>query len=312
MTAGASQIVTLALDEIRLDGGTQPRAVLDFDAIEAFEDALRAGAKFPPMEVFYDGESYWLADGFHRRKAALGGDMESFPCHVHQGTVEDARWFSFSVNQTNGIYRSNADKQRAVKAALQHPKAKGMSDRAIAQHVGVDHKTVADYREKLNPSGEIPQIRTVTRKGRTYQQDTTRIGKAAVAAKPEPSRPISIGVRQSQRQAAHKDRMERGMGLIEGAITGMIQSVNVGFVRAACTEKELATWQRAIEVFRRQLADFGGKLGDIQKPRVPRHGPRNREESVPQQDYPWRKEAGGGRTGEALDGSGPGNADSSH
>jgi hypothetical protein len=32
----------------------------------------------------------------------------------------------------------------AVKAALQHPKGAELSDRQIAEHVGVDHKTVAN------------------------------------------------------------------------------------------------------------------------------------------------------------------------
>jgi len=36
---------------------------------------------------------------------------------VIRGTQQDAQWFSFAANQTNGLRRSNEDKQRAVKAA---------------------------------------------------------------------------------------------------------------------------------------------------------------------------------------------------
>ena len=77
----------------------------------------------------------------------------------------------------HGLRRTNDDKQRAVKAALAHPKSAGMSGRDIARHVGVDEGTVRGWREKL--SAELPQIaeRTVTRNGTTYQQNTANIGK---------------------------------------------------------------------------------------------------------------------------------------
>src|SRR5690606_27563817 len=66
----------------------------------------------------------------------------------------------------------------AIKAALRHPNGAQMPDREIARHLGVDHKTVGGWREKLQASGEIPQMteRTVTRDGVQYTQNTTGIG----------------------------------------------------------------------------------------------------------------------------------------
>ena len=54
-----------------------------------------------------------------------------------------------------------------------------MSDSQIAEHVGVDHKTVLRYREELESSREIPKIetRTATRNGKEYEIDTTNIGR---------------------------------------------------------------------------------------------------------------------------------------
>lgn len=63
------------LASIRLDGGTQPRAELREDVIEDYAEAMRAGAVFPPVVVYFDGEAYWLADGFHRVKAARGAGV---------------------------------------------------------------------------------------------------------------------------------------------------------------------------------------------------------------------------------------------
>jgi len=182
-------MTTLPLSKLRTDGGTQPRSVLDFAVIEEYVEAMEAGVKFPPVDVFFDGSEYWLADGFHRVRAVagaeLGVEVDEIACNV-----EDARWFSYAANKANGLYRSYEDKHRAIKAALNHPAAAGKSDRQIADHIGVSDKTVAAWREKLFPSSEIPKIatRTVTRKGTTYQQDVSKIGKGrAATVKPDPA-----------------------------------------------------------------------------------------------------------------------------
>jgi transposase-like protein len=169
----------LPIAGLRVDGGTQPRAVLDFEAIEDYAEAMSAGVKFPPVAAFYDGDSYWLADGFHRVKAAYAAGFDSVLCDVHQGTIEDAQWYSFSANRGNGLRRTTQDKQRAVKAALIHGRGTTLSDTQVARHVGVDQKTVANWRRQLEVSQEIPKIatRAVTRRGKTYQQQTTNIGK---------------------------------------------------------------------------------------------------------------------------------------
>jgi uncharacterized ParB-like nuclease family protein len=158
----------LKIDVIRTDGATQPRAAIDFEAVFDYMDAMSDGAEFPPVVVFYDGTSYWLADGFHRVKAAEQAGFEEIACELHQGTQQEAQWYSFGANKTNGLRRTNDDKQRAVRAALAHPKGVGLSDRQISSHVGVDHKTVGAWREKLEGTGEIPQSGQRTgRDGRT-------------------------------------------------------------------------------------------------------------------------------------------------
>ncbi len=185
--------VRLPIAEIRLDGGTQPRTALDFTAIDDYAEAMAAGVKFPPVVVFHDGEHYWLADGFHRLKAAFASGFDAIDCELRQSTLEDAQWYSFSANKTNGLRRTNEDKQRAVKSALLHPRAAELSNSAIARHVGVDEATVRNWRTRLAASSEIPKIdtRTVSRQGSTYKQRTTRIGRRsrtnASAPDPEPS-----------------------------------------------------------------------------------------------------------------------------
>jgi hypothetical protein len=64
------------------------------------------------------------------------------------------------------------------------------SDRMVAEQCGVSDKTVASVRKEISASSENPKIRTVTRGGRTYQQNTSRIGrKRRAPAAPAPAAP---------------------------------------------------------------------------------------------------------------------------
>lgn len=165
------------IELIRTDGGTQPRAALDFDAIDDYTDAMATGIKFPPVVVFDDGDNYWLADGFHRTKAADQAGLTEILCEIHSGTQADAQWYSYSANKANGLRRTNDDKARAVQAALLHPNGASLSDRKIAKHVGVDHSTVLRWREKLGSCGALHHMnsRSFSRGGSEY---TYRIASA--------------------------------------------------------------------------------------------------------------------------------------
>jgi transposase-like protein len=154
------------------------------------------------VTVFYDGKEHWLADGFHRVAAVRQLGLDRIACDVRPGTLSDAQWYSFSVNKSHGLRRTNDDKIRAVKAALRHCQGE-RGDSEIARHVGVSHTMVAKYREKLEAAAEIhprsdertgvsckvckidskdvaddPPARVVTRNGTTYPMKTGKIGSA--------------------------------------------------------------------------------------------------------------------------------------
>lgn len=159
----------LKIDDIRRNGGTQPRTELDQSVVSEYASLMANGAVFPPVEVTYDGENYWLVDGFHRIKAAKTAGLTEFEADITPGTHEDAQWRSFAVNATHGLRRTTADKQHAIKAALKHPQGTAKSDREIAAHVGVDHKTVARVRTELSAGGEIPHLdQRVGADGKSY------------------------------------------------------------------------------------------------------------------------------------------------
>jgi len=123
---------------------------------------MKAGASFPSVVVYYDGETYWLVDGYHRLEAVKKLKRKTIDCEIHEGTLEDAQWHSYKANSEHGLRRSNDDKKKAVKAALQHPAAAEMSDREIAIHVGVSNRMVSTYRKELNGTVKVSQSEAST------------------------------------------------------------------------------------------------------------------------------------------------------
>jgi hypothetical protein len=182
-------MIRLPISSIRLDGGTQPRATINSQTVSDYMNDMASGAEFPPVDVFYDGRTHWLADGFHRINAAEKAGRDDIACEVHQGTQQDAQWYSFGVNKGNGLRRTNHDKQRAVKSALQHPGGAGLSDGQIAVHVGVSDQMVRNYRRQIDATPKV--LKSTKRKGRDGRTiNVAKIGKtpetAQDAAPPQP------------------------------------------------------------------------------------------------------------------------------
>ncbi len=178
---------------IKLDGGTQSRAGINQQVIDEYAVAWRDGAKFPPIIAFYDGENYWLADGFHRCISANLANVAEIDADIRQGTRRDAVLYSVGANSNHGLRRTNDDKRRAITTLLSDKEWGGWSDREIARRCGVHHDTVGRVRaevgrssaqsntavqaESSSLSGGIRQIdsqgtgeRKVSRNGSTYNQ----------------------------------------------------------------------------------------------------------------------------------------------
>ena len=173
------------LSTIRTDGGTQPRAAIDTMLVETYAEDMASGAVFPPLVIFHDGVTNWLADGFHRFYAAKGCGLAEFECDVRQGTVRDAILFSVSANASHGLRRTNEDKRRAVLTLLNDPTWAQWSDREISRHCAVTHEMVGRLRPAPS-GGERQMARTVERGGSTY---TMNIAPRAPAP-PREDRPV--------------------------------------------------------------------------------------------------------------------------
>jgi len=139
------------LSLIRADVDAQPRDHINKDKIGEYAEAMVLGDPFPPLVVFSDGETYWLADGFHRLHAALGCEFESYECEVHEGGKRDAILYSVGANATHGYARGNDDKRRSVRRLLRDPEWVQWSDREIARRCRVHHEMVGKQRAEMFP-----------------------------------------------------------------------------------------------------------------------------------------------------------------
>ncbi len=167
----------LAVKQLKMDGGTQPRAQIDFSLVDEYAEAMKAGAKFPPVVVFYDGTTHWLADGFHRAKSAErnGGKVLA---DVRQGTRRDAILYSVGANALHGQRRSSDDKRRAVMTLLTDKEWSQWPHEQIADSCCVSRWLVVQVAKELPSSCKRTQdaARSVSRGGTTYAQDTRKIG----------------------------------------------------------------------------------------------------------------------------------------
>jgi len=85
------------------DPDLQPRAGMYPDAIEDYASDMRRGDRFPPLTVFYDGKTYWLADDFHRYRAASATGSKTVSCEVRRGGKREALLYSVSCNAMHGL-----------------------------------------------------------------------------------------------------------------------------------------------------------------------------------------------------------------
>lgn len=163
----------LAIEKIRLDGGTQPRESLDGETIATYVEAWQSNAEFPPITVFFDGTDYWCADGFHRTESAKAARVEKIRADIRQGSQRDAILFSAGANDKHGKPRTNADKRRSVTRLLTDDEWGKRSDRWIAEKCAVHNSFVSRMRAELSPS-DSSQPRT-GKDGKTRKQ---KIGSA--------------------------------------------------------------------------------------------------------------------------------------
>lgn len=147
----------VSLNEIRIDGGTQGRTVIDQQTVYQYVDCMKEGDEFPPLETVFDGTTHWLVDGFHRYHAYKILNTKKVDVQYKPGTQEEAQVRSFGVNGKHGKPRTNEDKNKIVLAALEHPMLQDKSNYEIAKICAVSQPFVAGLRDPEKKEKQVKQ-----------------------------------------------------------------------------------------------------------------------------------------------------------
>jgi len=175
----SQEIEMQPLEKFRLDGGTQARLKIDDDIVMEYAEAMQRGDTFPPVIAFDDGNSLWLADGFHRYHACKSLGKPAIATDRREGSQRDAILYSLGANASHGLRRSSADKRRAVEMMLKDSQWSQWANCDIARRCGVDEKTVRNIRNEY--TSENPRYKTSERTyihpktGRPTQMNTAKI-----------------------------------------------------------------------------------------------------------------------------------------
>jgi hypothetical protein len=167
------QVINLELDKLKIDSGTQGRSGINHRYVEELCDTMYDGGKefqLPPVIVFYDGEFYHLADGFHRRMVYLRVGRKTIPAIVKQGTVRDAIIYGVGCNAAHGLRRTVTDIERCLYRLLDDKEWRNRSVRWLADtvkcsfHLAKKTKTAWDQERKSQGKQGIGDSKTVTAK----------------------------------------------------------------------------------------------------------------------------------------------------
>jgi ParB-like nuclease domain len=164
-----TKLKLLDIRRIRTDGGTQCRATINEDLIAEYEQQMREGVIFPPITVWFDGNQYWLSDGFHRLAAARRVELTHIEADIRTGSLDAAIWHSFSANATHGLRRRKEDICIVLRRTLQHKRSAAFSNVEIAKHIGVSESTVRRFRNQEFPNTGPNKVRHVRRGGVEYK-----------------------------------------------------------------------------------------------------------------------------------------------
>lgn len=172
MAARRPEIQLIGLNNIVVDREhLQSRDTMHTDYIGEFSESMLNGHVFPPVIVFFDGASYFLADGFHRHAAQVHAAVndrkfEDIRCEVRRGTRRDAMIYSAGANKIFTIPRDAADKRKSCCMLFNDAEWFDKDAREIAEYVGVRTSDVHSWRLRYCQDNGIATLSVDRRKAK--------------------------------------------------------------------------------------------------------------------------------------------------
>lgn len=95
--------ISLPIANIARDYNIHSRKGNDPDLVSRYAEAMKKGAKFPPVLAVSDNGKNWLVDGFHRLEAAESIGLDQFDVDLCDGDYKTALSLACRVNATHGL-----------------------------------------------------------------------------------------------------------------------------------------------------------------------------------------------------------------
>jgi hypothetical protein len=268
---GPHEIKIVPVAEINPDLGIQLRVGgIDTRKVEEYAEHYREGRKMPAIVLFWNGESYFRADGEHRILAVRAAHLTEIEAKVFQGGRREAKLYATGSNADFGLPRSKETVNEAILALLRDPEWYQWSDHVIAEHVNCSPTTVKKRREDVDaeragaaapaqtdlfaptedaagdelrverdPDAEPSEAAQATaprkRKGKDGRTiDTSNIGKASRDKADERVRKILLAAEEVGRKDAGAGKAQRNQGALIVALRDHVQGkLPPGMLKAA-------------------------------------------------------------------------------
>jgi len=158
----------LPIESIVADENIQIRVGINSSRVDEFTEIY---ADLPEWWVIKTPEGkHILADGFHRRQAALRKGYKKAWCKIEEGDYKRALEIAIQENCRGPLNLTRQEKQNTVEKALKYFPERANS--WIAEMVGVSMQTVEKVRKMLESSKTIKTYdKLTTRDGRSYPRE---------------------------------------------------------------------------------------------------------------------------------------------
>ncbi len=158
--------------------------------------------KFPPVEIYYDGVKYWLADGHHRRAAAEKAGHMKIWAIIKSGTRADALWGAVLGNGKQGFGLTPDDRKRAIMLVIKQWPDK--SNRVIAEAIGCSHTTVQRYRPTTETNVPVEDERRTGKDGKSRPAKQKAKTQEPPQCQPEDVEPPTEATSESTEQSSEQ------------------------------------------------------------------------------------------------------------
>ena len=243
------------LSEIRLDGDTQARQELSTDTVTLYAEQMKEGAEFPPVVVYNDGSSMWLADGFHRYFACKSIGGLEINALVNKGTVIDARIYAFSANGGRGLSLTPADIRANIIKMLTMEETKNWTNTEIAKHVRSSSMTVGRIRASLGEEAKAPVRTFIKKDGTEGKIDTSKRKERQPKQQPKPQEEPSTDHLANELADTVNDLSAENQRLKDAIAIGQWDASDIEKIDVQETIAELREKIRLLEIDNAALRD---------------------------------------------------------